>query len=45
MICGDSVVRKHISYDNRWKEGYHKGNRPIGESGFDLNRWTWKRKK
>lgn len=39
-FCG----AEHISYDNRWKEGYHKGNRPIGESGFDLNRWTWKRK-
>ncbi len=39
-FCG----AEHISYDNRWKEGYLKSNRPIGESGFDLNRWTWKRK-
>lgn len=40
-FCG----AEHISYDNRWKEGYKKNNRPIDESGFDLNRWVWKRKK
>ncbi len=40
-FCGS----EHISYDNRWKEGYLKSNRPIGESGFDLNMWSWKRKK
>lgn len=40
-FCG----AEHISYDNRWEEGYLKSNRPIGESGFDLNRWTWRRKR
>ena len=29
----------------RYKEGYNRSNRPVGESGFDLNRWVWKRKK
>ena len=40
-FCG----AEHISYDQRWKEGYFKSNRPNTESGFDLNRWTWNRKK
>ena len=40
-FCG----AEHISYDNRWKEGYLRSNRPIGEAGLDLNMWTWKRKK
>lgn len=40
-FCG----AEHVSYDNRWEEGYLKNNRPIGESGFDLNKWTWKRKR
>ena len=39
-FCG----AEHISYDNRWYEGYLKNNRPIGEDYIDLNRWTWKRK-
>lgn len=40
-ICG----AEHVSYDNRWMEGYTRHNRPNGESGYDLNRWVWKRKK
>ena len=40
-FCG----AEHISYDRRWKEGYLKKNRPVGEGHFDLNRWTWIRKK
>ncbi len=39
-FCG----AEHISYDNRWREGYKTKNRPKTESGFDLNMWTWKRK-
>jgi glycosyltransferase involved in cell wall biosynthesis len=35
---------EHYSEDLRWKEGYTQGNRPRGEAGFDLNRWTWLRK-
>ncbi len=40
-FCG----AEHISYDNRWNEGYLKSNRPIGEGRIDLNRWTWRRKR
>jgi len=39
-FCG----AEHVSTDNRWKDGYSSNNRPNYESGFDLNRWTWKRK-
>ena len=28
----------------RWRTGYTKENRPEGESGFDLDRWTYRRK-
>ena len=31
--------------DARFKVGYQKDNRPTGESGPDLNRWVWSRKK
>tara|TARA_B100001175_G_scaffold239474_1_gene205758 strand:+ start:15606 stop:16847 length:1242 start_codon:yes stop_codon:yes gene_type:complete len=40
-FCG----AEHISYDSRWIDGYNKKNRPESESGFDLNKWTWNRKK
>ena len=40
-FCG----AEHYTNDNRWREGYYPNNRPNYESGFDLNRWTWKRKK
>lgn len=36
---------EHYAEDFRWREGYTKTNRPHHESGFDLNRWTWRRKK
>lgn len=36
---------EHYSKDFRWKVGYTKESRPKGERGFDLNRWTWNRKK
>ena len=29
----------------RYKNGYNNNNRPEGDTGFDLNRWNWKRKK
>ncbi len=29
----------------RWHQGYRANNRPMDESGFDLNRWTWERKR
>ncbi len=40
-LCG----AEHYTNDNRWREGYYSNNRPNYESGFDLNRWTWNRKK
>jgi glycosyltransferase involved in cell wall biosynthesis len=40
-FCG----AEHYSDDIRWIEGYTKANRPPSESGFDLNRFTWQRKK
>jgi glycosyltransferase involved in cell wall biosynthesis len=40
-FCG----AEHVTYEFRWKDGYRKDNRPGYESGFDLNRWTWERKR
>lgn len=39
-FCG----AEHYSEDERWRSGYLPDNRPAHEAGFDLNRWTWKRK-
>lgn len=39
-FCG----AEHFTEDFRWREGYLRNNRPVHESGFDLDRWTWKRK-
>ena len=36
---------EHYTTDHRWRDGYRRDNRPIHESGFDLNRWTWLRKR
>jgi glycosyltransferase involved in cell wall biosynthesis len=40
-FCG----AEHYTEDDRWRKGYARGNRPPHESGFDLNRWTWQRKR
>lgn len=40
-FCG----AEHYTTDTRWQDGYHRHNRPAYESGFDLNRWTWQRKR
>jgi glycosyltransferase involved in cell wall biosynthesis len=40
-FCG----AEHYTDDLRWREGYRPGNRPAYESGFDLNRHTWQRKR
>ena len=40
-FCG----AEHYTNDYRWREGYRFDNRPKYEIGFDLNRWTWNRKK
>ena len=36
---------EHYATDERFVEGYNKNNRNEGERGFDINEWTWKRKK
>jgi len=35
----------YVGDDLRYVSGYTKQNRPLGESGFDLNRWLWERKR
>jgi len=40
-FCG----AEHYTSDNRWRDGYYSTNRPKYESGFDLNHWSWQRKK
>ena len=40
-FCG----AEHYTSDHRWRDGYRHDNRPEHESGFDLNRWTWQRKR
>jgi len=35
---------EHYCDDSRVHDGYNPPNRPKGETGFDLNRWTWQRK-
>jgi glycosyltransferase involved in cell wall biosynthesis len=36
---------EHYTEDFRWREGYMHSNRPAYESGVDLNRWVWERKR
>lgn len=40
-FCG----AEHYTTDYRWRDGYRPDNRPDHESGFDLNRYTWHRKR
>ena len=40
-FCG----AEHVSIDNRWRDGYTTMNRPSHETAFDLNKWTWNRKR
>lgn len=40
-FCG----AEHYTEDGRWRLGYRRDTRPAHESGFDLNRWAWKRKR
>lgn len=39
-FCG----AEHTTEDVRWRDGYTRNSRPVGERGFDLNRWVWRRK-
>ena len=42
LYCG----AEHYTYENnRFINGYLTNNRPQSESGFDLNKWVWTRKK
>jgi glycosyltransferase involved in cell wall biosynthesis len=36
---------EHYTYNNRYIEGYNNTNKDKDESGFDLNKWVWNRKK
>tara|TARA_B100000674_G_scaffold499369_1_gene544562 strand:+ start:2543 stop:3820 length:1278 start_codon:yes stop_codon:yes gene_type:complete len=40
-FCG----AEHLTSGYRWRDGYRCDNRPDYESGFDLNRYTWQRKR
>ncbi|MFM7290290.1 MAG: glycosyltransferase [Planctomycetia bacterium] len=40
-FCG----AEHYTDDFRWRDGYTRVNRPTGDAGFDLDRWTWNRKR
>lgn len=40
-FCG----AEHYTTDYRWRDGYRADNRPDHESGFDLNRTIWQRKR
>ena len=40
-----SGAEHYVGADTRYKQGYTKSNRPLDESGFDLNRWLWNRKR
>ncbi|MCF7980023.1 MAG: glycosyltransferase family 4 protein [Chromatiaceae bacterium] len=40
-FCG----AEHYTDDHRYRDGYHRDNRPAHEARFDLNRWTWQRKR
>jgi glycosyltransferase involved in cell wall biosynthesis len=39
-FCG----AEHYTVGQRYRKGYSAANRPPDESGFDLDRWTWRRK-
>ena len=40
-FCG----AEHYTTDHRWRDGYCRENRPAYESGLDLNRFIWQRKR
>jgi glycosyltransferase involved in cell wall biosynthesis len=41
-FCG---AEHYTGGDDRYIKGYTSANRPHGEAGFDMNRWTWERKR
>jgi glycosyltransferase involved in cell wall biosynthesis len=40
-FCG----AEHVSQDRRFVEGYGRDNRPASDTGVDLDRWAWERKR
>ena len=43
--CGPFCGAEHYTTDYRWRDGYCPHNRPDHEGGFDLNCFTWQRKR
>ncbi|NOY16063.1 MAG: glycosyltransferase [Gammaproteobacteria bacterium] len=41
-FCGGE---HYTGESERYKQGYRSDNRPVSESGLDINRWVWRRKK
>jgi glycosyltransferase involved in cell wall biosynthesis len=42
-FCG----AEHLASDHlraRWRDGYFPYNRPVNETGIDIDRWVWRRK-
>jgi glycosyltransferase involved in cell wall biosynthesis len=42
-FCGAEHVGE-LGSDARWRSGYRRSNRRMGDTGIDLDRWTWERK-
>ena len=40
-FCGT----EHVSFNDRFKEGYLRNNKPEKDLGFDLDRYVWQKKK
>ena len=39
-FCGT----EHVSFNERWKQGYMRSNKPKNDLGFDLDRYVWQKK-
>ncbi|MBM5784072.1 MAG: glycosyltransferase [Cyanobacteria bacterium K_DeepCast_35m_m1_288] len=44
VFCGSEHYPASAA-DQRFREGYNRRNRPTGDRGLDLDRWTWRRKR
>jgi len=44
-LAGTEHYASEHPQPTRWQSGYTKDNRPEAESGPDLDRWTWERKR
>lgn len=43
-FCGSEHYATDVE-EPRWREGYRRDNRPANYRGFDIDRWTWNRKR